>query len=92
VRRTVDFDARETLVDAIFADLDFADLKIAAAGDNFIQHLGQNQGIDDVATELDCLGKHPGNLAHRNHRASQPAVSAVIGDADSKRLKDFRRT
>ena len=65
-----DLNAGKTLIRALLADPDFADLEGASAGDDFIEHLRQNERIDDVATQFDGLGRHRPNLAKERDRAS----------------------
>src|SRR5215469_7401715 len=43
---------------ALAADPYFADGKVPPIRENFIQHLRQNQRINDVPTQLDLFGKH----------------------------------
>src|SRR5450432_320275 len=69
------FDPRKALVGPVFADLDLGDFETAAVGDDFIEHLGQNERIDDVAAQLDRLGKHRANLAGERVRASRAAAN-----------------
>ena len=65
-----DLNPSKTLIRPLLANPDFADLKGASAGDDFIEHLRQNERIDDVATQLDGLGKHRRNLAKERSGAS----------------------
>ena len=58
------------LIRSLLANPDFADLKGASAGDDFIEHLRQNERIDDVAAQLDGLGRHRRNLAKERGGAS----------------------
>ena len=62
--------ASKTLIRALLADSDFANLKGTSAGDDFVEHLGQDKRIDDVAAQLDGLGRHRPNLAEERVRAS----------------------
>ena len=77
--RGTDLHARIALVGALLANPDLVDLKIAAAGQDRIQHLGQDERIDDVATQLDCLGNHPPMLAQalQPRQFAQPCKAAV---------------
>jgi hypothetical protein len=43
-----DLDSCEAWIRPLFANLDFSDLKIRAVGQNLIQHLRQNERIDNV--------------------------------------------
>jgi hypothetical protein len=48
-----DFDSREALVGPLFSDLDLANLEIRAVRQNLIQHLRQNERINNVTAQLD---------------------------------------
>ena len=50
-----DFNPGETLVDALLTDLDLVDFESAAGAEDLIEHLRQNERIDDVTTQLDRL-------------------------------------
>ena len=65
-----DLNPSKTLIRPLLANPDFADLKGASAGDDFIEHLRQNERIDDVAAQLDGLGRHRRNLAKERGGAS----------------------
>src|SRR5438128_5480561 len=43
---------------ALFADLNLTNGEAAAVGQDFVQHLGQNQRIDDMPAQFDLFGKH----------------------------------
>ena len=58
VGRRRDLDAGVALIDAVLADLDFADLEVAALGQDLVEHLRQDQRIDNVAAQDDGFGKH----------------------------------
>ena len=75
-----DFDSREALIRPFFADLDLANLKIRAAGQDLIQHLWQNERVNDVSAQLDRFRKHPQNLAEESGRASESSktVNALM--------------
>jgi hypothetical protein len=60
VRRRRDLDPSLTLIDTILADLDFANLEIASLGQDLIEHLRKDQGINDMAPEDNGFGKHRG--------------------------------
>jgi hypothetical protein len=64
------FNPRKTLVGTLLSDFNLRDLEIRTSGQNLIEHLRQNQGIDDVSAQFDCFGKHRRNLPERNPRAS----------------------
>ena len=63
-------DSREALVGSSFTDLNLTDLKIRAVGQNLIQHLRQNQRVNDMPAQLDRFRKHPQSLAKENDHAS----------------------
>ncbi len=65
-----DLNPSKTLIRPLLANPDFADLKGASAGDDFIEHLRQNERIDDVAAQFDGLGRHRRNLAKERDGAS----------------------
>jgi len=48
-----DFDSREALVGPLFSDLDLANLEIRAVRQNLIQHLRQNERINNMTAQLD---------------------------------------
>ena len=50
-----DLNPCETLVDALLADFDLVDFETAARAEDLIEHLRQNERIDDVTTQLDRL-------------------------------------
>jgi hypothetical protein len=47
---------------------------------NLIQHLWQNERVDDVSAQLDRFRKHPQNLAEESGRASESSktVNALM--------------
>src|SRR5260370_10309330 len=53
-----DFDSGETLIGPLFSDLDLANLKIRAVRQDLIQHLRQNERINNVTSQLDRFRKH----------------------------------
>ena len=67
-----DFHSREALVRAFFPDLDLANLEIRAVRQNLIEHLRQNERIDNVTAQLDRFRKHLRSLADQIDRASRP--------------------
>jgi len=48
-----DLHSREALIGAFFSDLDLANLEIRAVRQNLIEHLRQNERIDNVTAQLD---------------------------------------
>jgi hypothetical protein len=40
-------------------------------GQDLVQHLWQNERVDDVTAQLERFGKHPQNLAEESGRASE---------------------
>src|SRR5439155_8893393 len=42
------FDARKALVRSLFANIDFSNLEVRAVGQNLIQHLWQNERVDNM--------------------------------------------
>ena len=63
------------------ADLDLADLEIRAMGQDLIQHLRQNERINNMTAQLDRFRKHLQNLADQSDRAScarKPAAQFPI--------------
>ena len=57
-RRPEDIDAGVAGIVALLADLDLADRKGSAIGQDFIQHFGQDQRINDMPAQFDLFGKH----------------------------------
>jgi hypothetical protein len=68
------FDSRETLVGSLSADIDLSNLEVRAVGQNLIQHLRQNQRVDDMPAQLDRFRRHLQNLAVRSGRASNGKI------------------
>ena len=58
-----DLDSSKTRVDPLLADFEFNNVKSRSPGHNLIEHFGQSERIDNVTTELDCIGNHRQNLA-----------------------------
>ena len=69
-----DLNSRETLVRPLLPDLYLRDLEAGAMGQDLIQHLGQDQRIDDVAAQFDRLRKHPQTLPYETARASRRRI------------------
>ena len=53
-----DLDARAARVDVRAPELELVDVVIRARLDDQIEHLGEQQGVDDVTLELHGLGRH----------------------------------
>jgi hypothetical protein len=50
-----DFHSREALVRAFSSDLDLADLEIRPVRQDLIEHLRQNERIDNMTAQFDCF-------------------------------------
>jgi hypothetical protein len=61
-----DFHSREALVRAFFPNLDLANLEIRAVRQDLIEHLRQNERIDNVTAQLDRFRKHLRSLTRSN--------------------------
>jgi len=55
VRIGFDLDPRMTRIKLTFAEFDLLDRVGSAAREDFVENLGQEQGIDDVALQLDLF-------------------------------------
>ena len=60
-RRPEDVDAGVAGIVTLFANFDFADGEPPAVGEDFIQHLGQDQGVNNMTAQFNLLGKHEKN-------------------------------
>ena len=57
-RRSEDVDAGVAGIVTLFANLDFADSEPSAVSEDFIQHFGQDQRVNDVTAQFNLFGKH----------------------------------
>ena len=67
-------DLGEALIRSLFTDLDFRDLEIGSPGQDLIQHLGQNERVDDMTAQFDRFREHALNLTNQVDRASRHEV------------------
>ena len=64
------FNSGKALVRPLLANFDLGNFEIRAVGQNLIQHLRQNQRVNDMPAQLDRFRKHPQSLAKENDHAS----------------------
>ena len=73
VRIGGDFDPRKALIDAILPDFDLVDLEIAAMRQDFVEHLRQDQRIDNMSPQFNGFRNHRPKVARRGRCASRTA-------------------